>query len=126
MRSFAMRALLVSLTAGTLLCDPVNLGAQATILDRNIRVARSLSAIVTTFDGDPMPGIIVEELGENWNEILRTTKTDETGTFTFAPMKGRKIYYFRVSALGFKSLEFRMKIDNKHGKPLTLQMELAN
>ena len=97
-----------------------------TILDRNIQVARTLSAVVTDTSGAPIANAVVDETDENWKGSLRTTRTDATGTFAFEPVKGRKIYYFHLSADGFKFLDVRIKVDDKKGKPLTLQMQAGN
>jgi hypothetical protein len=89
-------------------------------------MASSLSAVFTDMDGAPIANAVVDETDENWKGSLRTTKTDATGNFTFPPVKGRRIYYFRLSADGFKFLDIRMRIDCKKGKALTLQMQVGD
>jgi hypothetical protein len=89
-----------------------------------IQFSRSLSAIVTMPGGSPLPGAKVEEFSCNWKTALRTVQTDAGGTFSLAPVKGRKLYYIQVSAPGFNPLRFRLK-RRMYAKPLKLQMELS-
>jgi hypothetical protein len=56
-----------------------------------VQLARSLGAVVHDATGSPIPGVLVEEFSSDWKETLRSTKTDTSGGFTFAPVKGRGI-----------------------------------
>jgi hypothetical protein len=122
----AVNAFLLCLVAGVLLCCPVHLDAQVDVLIANIRVSHSLSAVVIDPDGIPVQDVVVEEVDQNWNKTLRATKTDASGMFAFSPMKGRKIYYFRLSKYEFKRTLFRMKVSSMHRKTLRVQMESAD
>jgi hypothetical protein len=119
---------LLWLIAGLLFCAPVCLHAQgvATIEIQNVQWARSLGAIVLDATGSPISGVLVEEFSSDWKESLRSTKTDTSGSFTFAPVKGRGIYYLQLRMNGLDPLRVRVKLDAKRGKNLHLKMEVAS
>jgi len=96
-----------------------------TVEIEKVQLVRSLAAVVRDPVGFPVPGALVEEFSSDWKESLRSTKTDAVGGFTFAPVKGRNVYYFQLRMDGFDPLRVRVKIDPKHGKNLQLTMEIA-
>jgi hypothetical protein len=105
---------------------PIQLYAQyATIEIEKVQLARSLAAVVLDPAGYPIPGVLVEEFSSDWKQSLRSTKTNTTGGFTFAPVKGRDVYYLQLRIDGFDPLRLRVKIDHKQGKNLRLKLELA-
>lgn len=117
---------IVWLSAGFLFLVPIHLcGQSETIEIENVQLARSVSAVVRDPAGSPIPGVVVEELSSDWKESLRSTKTDAAGGFTFAPVKGRDVYYLQFRMNGFNPLRVRVKIDLKRGKKLQLKMEIA-
>jgi hypothetical protein len=122
-----MTTRLLWFVVGFLFSVPVDLDAQgvAIIEIENVQLARSLAAVVHDPAGFPMASVLVEELSSDWKESLRSTKTDATGAFTFAPVKGRDIYYFQLTLKGFNPLRLRVKLDRKRGKELQLQMEFS-
>lgn len=89
------------------------------------QIGRSPAAVVHDPAGLPMPGVFVEEFSSDWKTSLRSTKTDAKGAFTFAPVKGRDVYYFQLTSKNFNPLRVRIKLDRKRGKKLQLQMELS-
>ena len=126
MRVGAVGAALFCLVASLLPSSPVcaDVGIEI-IVDRNIHLAPSLSAVIIDSEGSPIKGVVVEETGENWTGLLRTTTSDASGRFTFEPVKGRKIYYFIFKSDGFHWMEYRMKVNPLHWKTLKLLMEVA-
>jgi hypothetical protein len=70
----------------------------------------------------PIQGVLVEDMGEDWNGTLRSTKTDATGAFSFARIKGHKIYYFKLTYPNLDVLEFQMRVDVFRRKPLKVWM----
>jgi hypothetical protein len=96
-----------------------------TIEIEKVQLARSLGAVVHDPTGSPIPGVLVEEFSSDWKESLRSTKTDASGSFTFAPVKGRGIYYLQLRMKGLDPLRVRVKLDAKRGKNLHLKMEVA-
>jgi hypothetical protein len=105
---------------------PIHLSSQyATIEIAEVQLARSLGAVVQDANGSPIPGVLVEEFSSDWKESLRSTKTDTSGGFTFAPEKGRGVYYLQLRMNGFDPLRVRVKLDAKRGKSLQLKMEVA-
>jgi hypothetical protein len=127
MRLRVVKAAWLCITAFTLLCVPNGLPAQGNlvVIYKKVMTARSLSALVV-IDDQPLPGVLVEETGENWEGTLRSTKTDATGAFSFEPVKGRKIYYFRLRIPNIDVLQFRMRTSIFARKPLKLQMKVAD
>ncbi len=127
MRNHGMRIVLLCIVAGFLVCNPMHIGAepQAIYELEGVQVGRTLSAIVTHVDGSPIEGVVVQELTPDWQETLRTTKTDAAGTFTFDPVPKHKIYYFRLTMDKMKTMQFRMKVDSKKGITIRVQMEMA-
>jgi len=105
---------------------PIHLYAQyQTIEIESVQMARSLGAVVLDSSGSPMPDVLVEEFSSEGKVSLRSTKTDGAGGFTFAPKKGRSVYYLQLRMNGFDPLRVRVKLDPKHGKMLQLKMEVA-
>jgi hypothetical protein len=98
---------------------------QWTHVIEEVQVSNSLSAVVVDPDDSPREGIVVEEMTADWSRVLRTTKTDASGTFRLEPVKGRKVYFIRISDPVMQRTEFRMRVDKKHGKPIKIQMEFA-
>ncbi len=88
----------------------------------DIKIVRSLSAIVTNVNEFPMEGVLVEEMSPGWKTCLRTTKTDSKGSFMLAPVKARDIYYIQLTYKTFNPLRVRMRIDPKHGTDVRLKM----
>jgi hypothetical protein len=91
----------------------------------NIQLARSLAASVKDSVGTPMPNVLVEEFTSDWKQAPRSTKTDASGAFAFAPVKGRDVYYLQLRLNGFNPLRVRVKVDRRRGKALQLQLELS-
>jgi len=115
---------LLWLSFGFLFLVPIHLSAQyQTIEIEKVQLACSLAAMVLDAAGSPIPGVLVEEFSSDWKESLRSTKTDATGGFTFAPVKGRDVYFLQLRINGFDRV--RVKIDPKQGKNLRLKLELA-
>jgi hypothetical protein len=85
-----MIAPLLWLPAVFLLFAPLRLDGQGviTIDIENVQLAHTLGAIVHDPGGFPIAGVLVEELTLDWKQSLRSTKTNASGAFTFAPVKG--------------------------------------
>jgi hypothetical protein len=117
---------LLGLAFRFLVLVPIHLHAQYQIIEiERVQLARSLDAEVFDPGGSPISGALVEEFSSEWKEVLRTTKTDATGKFSFAPVKGRDVYYIQLSMDGFDPLRIRLKIDPKKGKNLRLKLKVA-
>jgi hypothetical protein len=102
------------------------LDAQVQLVEiSNVQVASSLSALVQDHVGYPIPNVVVEEFSSDWKKVLREITTDSAGKFSLAPVPGRKLYYLQLSAYGFNPLRVRVRVDPKHGKKLTLTLEIA-
>jgi carboxypeptidase family protein len=123
----AARILRMGLLAAAFLCGSLSLDAHnVTIQYEKVKVGGSLSVTVVDQNGDPIPGLVVAEMGKNWKNSLRKTKTDAKGIFAFTPVSGRQIYYFQISAVLFKWVQFRMRVDSKRGTALKIEMEVAD
>jgi hypothetical protein len=92
---------------------------------KRVQVSRSLAAVALDPAGCPIPGVLIEEFSSDWKELLRSTKANEEGRFSFAPVKKRKIYYLQLRKDGFNPLRIRMKVDTNLGKELKLEMKIA-
>jgi hypothetical protein len=127
MRLRVLKAAWLCIIGFVILCIPNGLRAQGNlvVIYRKVMTARSLSALVVV-DDQPLPGVLVEETAENWEGTLRSTKTDATGSFSFEPVKGRKIYYFRLTIPNIDVLQVRMRTSVFARKPLKLQMKVAD
>ncbi len=122
-----MIARLLSLVGSFLFLVPACVRAQgvSVIEYQNVQLARSLAAVVHDPADFPMPGVLVEEFTSDWKESLRSTNTDAAGGFTFAPVKGRAVYYLQLTMKGFNPLRVRVKVDPKRGKDLRVKMVLS-
>jgi hypothetical protein len=111
---------------GFLFLAPIYLCAQyQTVEIEELQLAPSLTAEVLDPAGSPISGALVEEFSSDWKESLRTTKTDASGRFSFAPVRGRDVYYLQVRMDGFDPLRVRVKIDPKQRKNLQLKLQVA-
>ena len=122
-----MTTRLLWFVVGFLFSVPVDLDAQgvAIIEIENVQLARSLAAVLHDPAGFPMASVLVEELSSDWKESLRSTKTNAAGSFTFASVRGRDVYYLQLTMKGFNPLRVRVKVDSKRGKQLQLKMEFS-
>jgi Carboxypeptidase regulatory-like domain len=91
----------------------------------DIQVAQSLSAVVTDSAMVPMEGVTIEEMSTDCKTRIRATKTDSTGKFTLPTVRGRTVYYFELTYNGFDPLRVRIRVDEKRGKTIQLQMTFA-
>jgi hypothetical protein len=121
----AMKIALLCMIAAFLLCNPMcfNAAGQFGRDESKVFVANSLSATITSPEGKPVVGSDVQEMSPHWQEVLRTTTTDASGTFKFEPENGQKVYWFRIYSHSFHTLWFRMKVDSKNGKALTIKLD---
>lgn len=85
--------------------------------------ANSLSGVVT-FEGDPLPGVLVEECTPNWVKPIASTRTDENGNFKLPIVNREPIYYLRISKHGWNTLLVKVKVSPKAGT-LVLELELS-
>lgn len=105
---------------------PTALSAQNEMVEiSNLQLANSVSATVQDRTGHPIPRVTVEEYDAGWKQLLRSTTSDGTGKFSFAPVTGRKIYYLQLSAPGLNPLRVRIRLVRRHRPSLTLQIEIA-
>jgi len=117
---------LLWLSFSFLFLGPIHLHAQYTTIEiEKVQLVRSLAAVVLDRAGSPIPGVLVEECSSDWKQSLRSIKTDATGGFTFASVKGRDVYYLQLRMNGFNLLRVRVKIDPKRGKNLRLKLQVA-
>jgi hypothetical protein len=108
-----------------LLCFAVQTDAQNQIVElADVKLAKSLSAIVQDPTGYPIPKVLVQEFTEDWKTELRTSTTDARGHFSFSTT-GRKIYYVQLSMPGFNPLRVRIQVDRKRGANLELKLIVA-
>lgn len=121
-----MTRLARSIVAVAALFLPTALSAQNQMVEiSNLQLANSVSAIVQDRTGHPVPKVIVEEYDAGWKQPLRSTTSDGTGRFSFAPVTGRKIYYLQLSAPGLNPLRVRIRLVRRHRPSLTLQLVVA-
>jgi hypothetical protein len=117
-RSLAVIAVLLFL--------PLEINAQYQVVEiADVQSVKSLSGVVQDFAGSPMESVLVQELSPDWKAVLRTSRTDNHGRFSLAPLQGRKIYYLQLSASGFDPLRVRVQLDPKHGTNLKLTLVTA-
>ena len=111
-----------------LLLVPAHLNGQgvSVIEIGNVQLARSLAGVVQDPKGSPMAGVLVEEVSPDWKHSLRSARTDAAGSFSFTPVKGRKIYYLQLRMDGFDPLRVRIKVDRKNGNELKLRMVVSS
>lgn len=98
------------------------------VLELPLQKVKSLTAVVTYPNGDPVKRARVVELGSDWKTEIRATVTDSEGRFTLEPIKGRKVYYVQVSApeAGVNTLRVPLTISHWWGKAqLKLRLEFA-
>ncbi|HEV3220988.1 MAG TPA: carboxypeptidase-like regulatory domain-containing protein [Candidatus Acidoferrales bacterium] len=125
MRKLTAKIVPLSTIAALLLCSPMHFDAagQFTRDESKTYVTNTLSATITSPEGKPVEGSDVQEMTPHWQEVVRATTTDATGSFKFEPDDGRKIYWLRIYSHSFHTLWFKMKLDSKNGKALTIKLD---
>jgi len=109
-----------------LLCFPMRIAAQYQLIElADVQSAKSLGATIQYPTGAPISTAHVQEFSADWKTVLRSTSTDRDGSFSFAPVRGRKIYFIQISAPGFDPLRFGLHVDAKRGASLKLKLTIA-
>jgi hypothetical protein len=109
-----------------LLCLPVIISAQYQVVEiADVQFVKSLSGVVQDPAGSPMESVLVQEFSPDWRTVLRTSKTDNHGRFSLAPLQGRKIYCLQLSTSGFDPLRVRVQVDRKHGTSLKVKLVIG-
>jgi hypothetical protein len=121
-----MIGLVRSIVALAAIFLPTALNAQNQMVEiSNLQLANSVFATVQDQTGHPVPGVAIEEYDAGWKQPLRSTTSDGTGKFSFAPVTGRKIYYLQLSARGLNPLRVRIRLVHRHRPTLRLQITVA-
>lgn len=84
-----------------------------TVRIEELQPAQQVEGVVLDPSGAPIWGMTVTDRTENWEAVLRTTKTDEKGRFHFSRQSGKSIYHLFFYHQSFNELELRLKLD-KH------------
>jgi hypothetical protein len=84
-------------------------------------LAKSLSGIVGSANGDGLPDALVERVDSNWENRLAATFTDSQGRFNLSKVPDGT-YYLKVSMSGFSTL--RVKVILKKRAKSRLELEL--
>jgi|SRR5580700_533541 hypothetical protein len=109
-----------------LLCLPLKIDAQYQVIElADVQLVKSLSAVVQDPGGSPLTNVLVQEFSPDWKTVLRTTATDDQGSFSLATLQGRKIYCLQLSTPGFDPLRLRVQLDRKRGANLKLKLTIA-
>ncbi|HUA01733.1 MAG TPA: carboxypeptidase-like regulatory domain-containing protein [Candidatus Aquilonibacter sp.] len=108
------------------LCFPMRIAAQYQLIElADVQSAKSLGATIQDPAGGPISKAQVQEFSADWKTVLCSTSTDSDGSFSFTPVRGRKIYFIQISAPGFDPLRFRLHVDAKRGTSLKLKLTIA-
>ena len=113
------------LFVGLILCATC---AHATELveQRWVSVSRSLSGQVAVLGTDePVSGVTVELCDPGWKQVIRSTRTDNNGHFSFEQVAKSKLFYLRVSAAGMNIYQLRVHIDKHAGQELNIHLSVA-
>jgi hypothetical protein len=109
-----------------LLCFPAIIEGQYQVIElADVQLAKSVGATIQDPAGNPVPKAVVQEFSADWKTVLRSSSTDTQGKVSFAPVPGRTVYFFQISAPGFDPLRFRLKVDTKRGASLKLKLTVA-
>jgi hypothetical protein len=100
-------------------------GQNAVIEIEKPQSAKLVGGIVNDPSGAALPDVIVEERSQDWETVLRSTKTDENGRFKFPATPSKAVYYLQFSRSGFDPLRIKLRIDKKAKSPLVLKMWIA-
>jgi hypothetical protein len=126
MQSSWMSRFLSLATIVGLLCSPLKINAQyQTIELADVQLVKSLSAVVQDPVGSRLTNVLVQEFSPDWKTVLRTSATDDHGTFSLANVQGRKIYCLQLSTPGFDPLRLRVQVNRKRGANLKLKLTIA-
>jgi hypothetical protein len=119
------RLLCLSALVG-LLCFPLEIRGQYQVVElADVRLAKSLSAVVQEPTGSALTKVLVEEFSPDWKTLLRTTVTDKHRRFSLATVQGRNIYCLQLSSPGFDPLRVRIQVNRKRGGNLELKLVIA-
>jgi Carboxypeptidase regulatory-like domain len=123
---YAMNRLFELAAIIALLCFPMKIAAQYQLIElADVQSAKSLGATIQDPTGAPISKAQVQEFSADWKTVLRSTSSDSDGSFSFTPVRGRRIYFIQISAPGFDPLRFRLHVDAKRGTSLKLKLTIA-
>jgi hypothetical protein len=100
------------------------------IVELPLQRAKCLCGVVLYPNDDPVGGAKIEELGKDWKGSLRSTYADSNGSFSFEPVRGRKLYFLQItapaSASGVNHLRVSVQVVHFRGpRRLRLILRLA-
>jgi Carboxypeptidase regulatory-like domain len=101
------------------------LGGVETVVIANVQVAKELGGVVVDPSGEAMPEVQVLETTPDGKTTLGSTVTDDNGKWSLPPVTGKKLYYLHFMMKNFNSVELRLKLNTKKGKPLVVTLPFA-
>jgi hypothetical protein len=74
---------------------------------------------------EPAPNVRVELCSPDWKTILKSTKTDGDGDFSFDDAPGGKLFFLRLSAPGFDPYQLRVRVNKQAKSKLVIHLVIA-
>jgi len=100
--------------------------AQNTLIVQEAEIAsRSLSGHVYIGLGNVVGnGVLVELCSPNWERVIVSTKTDDTGYFSLEGTRGH-LFYLRFSSPGVNPLQVKVRIRKQGARELSIHLNIA-
>jgi hypothetical protein len=105
------RALVIAITCLFLVAS--GMAVRQLVIIEEPQPARHVEGIVVDPSGAPIPDMTVTDCDDQWDTILRTTKTDSKGHFHFSSQPGKAIYYLHFENALFNPLQLKLTLDKK-------------
>lgn len=120
------RYLLIFCTA-VFLCAASLPGQSDLIIQEKVSVASTLSGTVDVqITKAPVIGAKVELFSSDWNTVLASTVTSETGHFSFGRVPPQKLFNLQISAPGMNSYRLRARISKHSDRKLLIVLSVAS
>ena len=101
------------------------LGGVETVVIANVQVSQDLGGIVVDPSGAPISGAEIVETAPDGKTMLRSALTDDKGKWSLPPVTGKKLCYLHFGMKNFNTVELRLKLDTKKGKPFVVTLPLS-
>jgi hypothetical protein len=101
--------------------------SQLTEVVDKVQITQSLAGVVRIWDPNSagVRGVLVEECSSNWDHVLASTLTDDSGHFKLSNDPKRNLYYLRFSMNNMRTLLIKVKTTKRGSKELSIVLDYA-
>ena len=125
-RRCAFIAARYAVVAMALVIAPYLRAQYATVYQADVSVVPRLAGrVVGGIENVPVADARVELRSSDWKTVLKATKTDANGDFSFGAGSSGKLFYIQVSSPGFDPCRLRVRISQHAKSKLVIHLVIA-